>query len=160
VILHTGHSGVAYVKFPALGLSVVVFTNLEHPMGSDPAGLALGVAGLLDPSVSLRALQVPSTGEPAAATGLRQVYERFLAGDPDLSACAPALRDTMWLNRSTFANRLPRLGKLVSWHFLRQSTVDSEPALLYRAVHEHGEVYARFSLDGEGRISRLVWWHL
>jgi hypothetical protein len=103
---------------------------------------------------------VPSTGEPAAATGLRQVYERFLAGDPDLSACAPALRDTMWLNRATFAGRLPRLGKLVSWHFLRQSTVDGEPAQLYRAVHEHGEVYVRYSLDGEGRISRLVWWHL
>ena len=45
VLLHTGHSGVAWVKFPALDLGVIVFTNLEHPQGSDPVGLALAVAG-------------------------------------------------------------------------------------------------------------------
>lgn len=160
VILHTGHSGVAYVKFPALDMSVVVFTNLEHPKGSDAAGLALGVAGLLEPSLSLRSLTPPASGEPAVAHGLRNAYEHFLAGDPDLSVYAARLRDTMWENRATFEDRLPRLGPLVSWSFLQQSLVDGETALLYRATHAHGQVYVRFSLDPAGRISRLVWWHL
>jgi CubicO group peptidase (beta-lactamase class C family) len=160
VILHTGHSGVAYVKFPALELAVVVFTNLEHPKGSDPAGLALAVAGLLEPSISLRALAAPRSGDPSAARSLRRAYEDFLAGAPDLSAYSPHLQATMWSNRDTFHDRLPRLGTLASWTFLRESVVDGEPAFLFRATHAHGEVYARFSLDPKGRISRLVWWHL
>ena len=160
VILHTGHSGVAYVLFPALELAVVVFTNLEHPRGSDPAGLALGVAGLLEPSISLRAIPASQSGEPAAAHGLRPAYEEFLAGEPDLARYTRELQATMWSNRDTFNDRLPRLGPLVSWEFLRESVVDGEPAFLFRARHEHGDVYVRFSLDPEGGISRLVWWHL
>ncbi len=160
VILHTGHSGVAYVKFPALDLAIVVFTNLEHPKGSDPAGLALGVAGLLEPSVSLRTIAPPRSGEPPAARTLRRAYEDFLAGTPDLSAYSQQLQATMWSNRDTFHDRLPRLGPLVSWAFLRESVVDGEPAFLFRAEHAHGQVYARFSLDPRGRISRLVWWHV
>jgi CubicO group peptidase (beta-lactamase class C family) len=159
VVMHTGHSGVAYVKFPALDLGVVVFTNLEHPHGSDPAGLALAVAGMIEPSLSLQALK-PGTNEPAAGHTLRAAYAKFLAGVPDLTAYAPQLRDTMWDNRETFTGRRPRLGELRSWQFLRRSVVDGETALLYRAMHEHGQVYVRYSLDAQGRITRLVWWHL
>lgn len=157
-ILHTGHSGVAYVKFPALDLAVVVFTNLEHPMGSDPAGLALGVAGLLEPKVSLQAL-APARA-PAAATQLKRDYELFIAGTPDLARYAVGLRPTLWAVRDTFSGRLPRLGPLVGWQFLRAAPVDGEPSLLFRASHEHGDVYVRFSTDRDGRVTRLVWWHL
>jgi CubicO group peptidase (beta-lactamase class C family) len=159
VVLHTGHSGVAYVKFPALDLAIVVFTNLEHPQGSDPAGLALGIAGLLEPSLSLRAL-APGSNEPQAARGLRTAYEHFYAGEPDLAVYAPRLRDVLWENRAAFEGRRPRLGALRGWQFLKRSTVDGEMALLYRATHEHGQVYLRYSLDRQGRITRLVWWHL
>ena len=159
VILHTGHSGVAYVKFPRLDLAVVVFTNLEHPMGSDPAGMALGVAGLLEPRVSLAALP-PAAHAPVAAHRLRLDYELFVAGTPDLAHYAPRLRDTVWMNRDTFSGRLPRLGGLVSWQFLREAPVDGEQSLLFRATHAHGVVYARFSLDHDGLVTRLVWWHL
>jgi CubicO group peptidase (beta-lactamase class C family) len=159
VILHTGHSGVAYVNFPKLDLAVVVFTNLEHPMGSDPAGLALAVAGLLEPRVSLAALP-PAAHAPAAAHRLQLDYELFVAGTPDLAHYAARLRDTVWLNRDTFSGRLPRLGGLVSWQFLRQAPVDGEQSLLFRATHAHGVVYVRFSLDHAGLVTRLVWWHL
>ena len=160
MILHTGHSGVAWVKFPALDLGVVVFTNLEHPKGSDPAGMALAVAGLLEPRLSLRTLLAPKTAEPLAAKGLRRDYELFLAGTPDLRRYTTHMQPTMWANRETFTGRLPRLGPLVSWQFLRAAPVDGEPTLLFRAAHAHGEIYVRYSLDPDGRISRLVWWHL
>lgn len=160
LILHTGHSGVAWVKFPALDLGVVVFTNLEHPQGSDPAGLAIAVAGMLEPKLALRNLVAPKGGEPPAASGLRHDYELFLAGTPDLQRYTTHLQPTMWANRGTFTGRLPRLGPLVTWQFLRAAPVDGEPTLLFRATHAHGEIYLRYSLDHDGRISGLVWWHL
>jgi D-alanyl-D-alanine carboxypeptidase len=159
VILHTGHSGVAWVKFPALDLGVVVFTNLEHPRGSDPAGMALAVAGMLEPALSLRTLVAPKAGPPAAR-GLRQDYEAFLAGKPDLRRYTLHMQPTMWANRDTFTGRLPRLGPLAAWEFLRAAQVEGEPTLLFRATHAHGEIYLRYSLDPAGHISRLVWWHL
>ena len=160
VILHTGHSGVAWVKFPALDLGVVVFTNLEHPQGSDPAGLAIAVAGMLEPKLSLRTLVAPQGGEPPTAKGLRKDYEQFLAGTPDLQHYTSGMQPTMWASRNTFTGRLPRLGSLLGWQFLRAAPVDGEPSLLFRATHAHGEIYVRYSLDHDGRISRLVWWHL
>ena len=159
-ILHTGHSGVAYVKFPTLDLSVVVFTNLEHPQGSDPAGLALAVAGLIEPRLSLRALPAAQPGANPAVPALRKDYELFLAGTPELQRYSADLEPVVWRSRDTFSHRLPRLGPLQGWQFLRAAPLDGEPSLLFRATHAHGEVYVRFSLDGTGRISRLVWWHL
>ncbi len=159
VILHTGHSGVAWVKFPALDLGVVVFTNLEHPQGSDPAGMALAVAGMLEPRLSLRTLVAPQA-EPPAARGLRRDYEAFLAGTPDLRRYTLHMQPIMWAGRDTFAGRLPRLGPLESWQFLRAAPVEGEPTYLFRATHAHGEIYLRYSLDPTGHISRLVWWHL
>jgi CubicO group peptidase (beta-lactamase class C family) len=159
VILHTGHSGVAWVKFPALDLGVVVFTNLEHPRASDPAGMALAIAGMLEPRLSLTAL-VAAKSEPPGARGLRQDYEAFLAGKPDLQRYTLHMQPTMWANRDAFAGRLPRLGPLQSWQFLRAAPVEGEPTLLFRATHAHGDIFLRYSLDPAGRISRLVWWHL
>ncbi len=160
VILHTGHSGVSWVKFPALDLGVIVFTNLEHPKGSDPTGMALAVAGMLEPRLALRTLAAPKGGEPPAAKGLRHDYEMFLAGTPELSRYTPHMQPTVWATRDTFTGRSPRLGPLVSWQFLRAAPVEGEPTLLFRATHEHGEIYVRFSFDPAGKISRLVWWHL
>ena len=160
VVLHTGHSGVAYVKFPRLDLGVVVFTNLEHPKGSDPAGMAIAIAGMIEPRLSLANLVAPRSGEPPAARGLRHDYELFLAGTPDLQRYSAHMQPTIWQNRETFSGRSPRLGPLVAWQFLRAAPVDGEPSLLFRATHAHGAIYVRFSLDPTGRISRLVWWHL
>ena len=102
----------------------------------------------------------PKSGEPAAARGLRHDYELFLAGTPDLRRYTPHMQPTIWAGRDSFNGRLPRLGPLQSWEFLRAAPVDGEPTLLFRATHAHGEIYLRYSLDRDGRISRLVWWHL
>ena len=157
---HTGHSGVAWVKFPALDLGVVVFTNLEHPKGSDPTGMAIAVAGMIEPRLSLRTLVAPKGGEPPAAKRLRRDYELFVAGTPDMHRYTQHMQPTIWATRDTFDGRLPRLGPLQSWQFLRAAPVDGEQSFLFRATHAHGEIYVRFSLDPTGQISRLVWWHL
>lgn len=171
VTLHSGHSGVGFVRFPLRRLSVVVFTNLEHPAGSDPVGLAIGVAGLLQPELDLARL-VPRTpgANPTASPALSDVallarlradYESFLSGRPDFERYAPALTLPVWEGAPGLAGRLPRLGPLAGFELLREDALDGERTLLCRARHAHGTIYWRASLDAAGeRITRLVWWHI
>jgi CubicO group peptidase (beta-lactamase class C family) len=157
VVLHSGHSGVGFVRFPARRLSVVVFTNLEHPAGSDPVGLALGVAGRLEPALALPAATLPA---PAEAVALEAEYRRLLAGAPALDRYAPALATIAWEGAGGLAGRAPRLGELLRFELVAERRLDGERALLFRARHARGRLYLRFSLDAAGRISRLVWWHV
>jgi CubicO group peptidase (beta-lactamase class C family) len=157
VVLHSGHSGVGFVRFPARRLAVVVFTNLEHPAGSDPVGLALGVAGRLEPALALPGRAAPP---PAAAPALEAEYRGLLAGVPALDRYAPRQREVAWAGAGGLAGRAPRLGALERFEFLEAREVDGEPTRLYRATHARGRILLRFSLDGSGAITRLVWWHV
>ncbi len=159
--LHTGHSGVGFVRFPRRRLSVVVFTNLEHPQGSDPLGLAIGVAGLLEPALSLAALPGVPGGAAALVARLRAAYEDFLGGAPDLARYAPSLRLAAWEGAAGLAGRLPRLGALQSFDLVRDETIDGARSLLFRARHANGTIYWRASLDERGeQVTRLAWWHV
>ena len=167
VTLHSGHSGVGFVRFPQRHLTVVVFTNLEHAAGSDPVGLAIGVAGLLDPAHSLTALPAmagagsPSQSDTALLARLRVDYEAFLTGRPDLERYAPAIALPVWEGAPGLAGRMPRLGALQGFELLRDGALDGERTLLCRARHARGTIYWRASLDTAGeRITRLVWWHV
>lgn len=159
--LHSGHSGVGFVRFPRLKLSVVVFTNLEHPQGSDPVGLALGVVGLLEPALSLAELPALAAADPALVMRQKAIYEDFLSGKPDLSRYAPALRLVAWEGAPGLGGRLPRLGRLERFEPVREESLDGARTLLFRAKHASGTIYWRVSFEQDGeRISRLVWWHL
>ncbi len=162
VTLHSGHSGVGFVRLPRRRLTVVVFTNLEHPAGSDPVGLAIGVAGWLEPVLALSALApLQPPPDPALARRLRSDYEDFLTGQADLERYAPALVLPAWEGSPGLAGRLPRLGELQAFEVLRDAPLDGERTLLCRARHASGTIYWRVSLDPRGeRITRLVWWHV
>ncbi len=160
--LHSGHSGVGFVRLPLRRLSVVVFTNLEHPAGSDPVGLAIGVAGLLEPVLALAAL-APLAPPPDAALArrLRADYADFLTGQADLERYAPAIALTAWEGSPGLAGRLPRLGALQAFEVLRDAPLDAERTLLCRARHANGTIFWRVTLDRRGeRITRAVWWHV
>jgi CubicO group peptidase (beta-lactamase class C family) len=161
VVLHSGHSGVGFVLFPRRTLAVVVFTNLDHPSGSDPVGLALGVAGLLEPTLSLAALPQRPMLDRALLARLRADYEGFLAGKADLGRVAPALATGAWEGAPALAGRLPRIGPLVSFDLLQDAPLDGERTLLLRARHAAGTIYWRVSLDPRGEhLTRIVWWHV
>ncbi len=160
VVVHSGHSGVGMVKLPEERLSVVVFTNLEHPAGSDPVGLAYGVVGLLRPDLSLAALPPAADPDPARGAALRADYERFAAGDPDLDRYAPRARPLAWGGAGGLAGRMARIGKLTGFHFLREERTEGRVELHYRADHERGSVWISFLLDPDGRIATLRWLRL
>ncbi|MEO7793572.1 MAG: serine hydrolase domain-containing protein [Thermoanaerobaculia bacterium] len=162
VTLHSGHSGVGFVRFPVRRLSIVVFTNLEHAAGSDPVGLAIGVAGLLEPALALAKLgPLAPAAEATFVQRLRLDYENFLSGRADLGRYAPGIALPVWEGAPGLAGRLPRLGALQAFEVLRDSPLDGERTLLCRARHAAGTIYWRISLDRRGeRITRAVWWHV
>lgn len=161
VTLHSGHSGVGFVRFPKRRLSIAVFTNLEHPAGSDPVGLAVGVAGLLEPALSLAALPALAKADPALVARLRADYEALLSGKPDLVRYAPPLRLAAFEGAPGLAGRKPRLGGIQAFDLLADGTLDGERTLLCRVRHERGAIYLRLSLDATGgAITRAVWWHV
>jgi CubicO group peptidase (beta-lactamase class C family) len=157
VVVHSGHSGVGMVKLPEERLSVVVFTNLEHPAGSDPVGLAYGVVGLLRPDLALAALPAAKDPDPARGARLRADYERFAAGDPDLDHYAPRARSLAWGGAGGLAGRVARLGRLTGFAFLAEERTEGRVELHYRADHERGRVFVSFLLDPDGRIATLRW---
>jgi CubicO group peptidase (beta-lactamase class C family) len=162
VVLHSGHSGVGFVRFPGRRLAVAVFTNLEHPAGSDPVGLALGVAGLVEPALALASLAPllpPAAPDAPEIAALRAAYEELLAGRPALDRAAPGFRTAAFDGAGGLAGRAPRWGALRSFEPLGAAPLDGLRSLLLRARHERATVYLRFSLDAAGRIARLVWWH-
>jgi hypothetical protein len=160
VVLHSGHSGVGFVRFPRLRLGVVVFTNLEHPVGSDPVGLALAVAGLLEPRLALAALPAIAPADSNAAAALDAETQRLLAGTANLDLYTPRQRPAAWAGAASIAGRRARLGPRLRSEWLGESRLDGERTFLRREVHERGTLYLRFSVDEGGAITRLVWWHL
>jgi CubicO group peptidase (beta-lactamase class C family) len=161
VTLHSGHSGVGFVRLPKRKLSIVVFTNLEHPAGSDPVGLAIGVAGLLEPVLSLAGRPALAKADPALVARLRADYEALLSGRPDLARYAPSLRLAAFEGAPGLAGRKPRLGEIAAFELLAEAPLDGERTLLCRARHERGTIYFRLSFDARGEIiTRAVWWHV
>jgi len=160
VVMHAGHSGVGFVKLLDRGVAAIVFTNLENLAGSDPVGLALGVAGMVERRVGLRGLQAARAPDEELAAALHRDYELFAAGTPDLMRYATGVRATLWAGTEDFADRVRRLGALRSFEFLREQTLDGDRAFWFRATYAGAAFYVRFSIDSQGLISRLGWWHL
>jgi CubicO group peptidase (beta-lactamase class C family) len=160
VVLHSGHSGVGFVKLTERGLGVVVFTNLANSAGSDPLGLALGVAGLLEGRVALGNLPAAPAPDAGLAAKLRSDYEQFAAGTPDPKRYTAAIRATVLTNAGDFSGRIHNLGMLQAFEFLREERLDGERALWFRARYANATFYVRVSISSEGIITRLGWWHL
>ena len=160
VVTHSGHSGVAFIYLPDERRGVVVFTNLAHGSGSDPIGLAWGIAGRLWPELALAA--TPAGGDPDAAgtLALRAEYERLLAGKPDLDRWSPRSRASAWDGASSLAGRGRRLGELRRFSFVRDERDGAERQRHYLTEHAKGSLLLRFALDADGRIISLTWIHL
>jgi CubicO group peptidase (beta-lactamase class C family) len=160
VVTHSGHSGVGFVYLPDERRGVVVFTNLAHGAGSDPIGLAWGIAARLWPELTLAASPAASDPDAATSAALRAEYERLLAGTPELDHWAPRSRVSAWEGASSLAGRGRRLGELRRFSFVRDEHQGGERRRHYLAEHANGLLLLRFALAGDGRIASLTWMHL
>ncbi len=160
VALHSGSSGVGVLKFVDDGLSIVVLTNLAHSSGSDPLGLALGVAGLLWPEVSWLERRPARDAEPATTAAHQAEYRNLLRDRPELERYAPGSRVAAFEGAPSLAGRGPRWGELATFSFLGEARVGAERLRRYRADHASARVFLTFALDSEGRILAITWAHI
>lgn len=65
---HAGASGTFILRLLDNGLTVIVLTNLEVTAGSQPAVIARGIAGLMNPELRTPDLLVAATADPSPAT--------------------------------------------------------------------------------------------
>jgi CubicO group peptidase (beta-lactamase class C family) len=159
VVTHSGHSGVGFFYLPDERRGVVVLTNLEHASGSEPIGLAWGIAGRLWPALELSSTAAATDPDAAATAAARGEYERLLAGKPDLDRWALRNRAGGWDGAASLAGRSRRWGALRSFAFVRAEPGESGERLrFYRAEHEKGAVLVRFALDRDGRVVAVTWY--
>ncbi len=161
VVAHSGYVGVGFVMFPDDHISVVVFTNLRHGAGSDPVGLAYGVAGNYLSDVSLRTRSPIPDPDASLASVLRAEYGRMLEGMTGDRSWVPPMRTAAWEGAGDLAARKDRLGALIGFDYIGAERQNEHPRLVwYRAHHTNGRVFLRFELDADRRITNLQWYHV
>ncbi len=161
VVTHSGYVGVGFVMFPDNRISVVVFTNMRHGAGSDPVGLAYGIAGNYLSDVSLGTRPAVPDPDASLASTLRAEYERLLEGDVGDRSWAPQMRTEAWEGAGDLAARKDRLGALIGFDHIGVERQNGQGRLVwYRARHANGRIFLRFTLDTDRRITALQWYHV
>jgi CubicO group peptidase (beta-lactamase class C family) len=158
VVLHSGYTGVGIVVLPERRISVIVFTNLDNRFGTDAVGLALGVAGIYVPELSLLAMPLKSDPDPARAKRVQQEFVRLVKGEPEYGQYARSLFPGIQEGAVDFATRAPHLGALQSFSFLEER--DDEKLVYYRADFAKARLFVRVGFDSEGKISCFQVMHI
>ncbi len=161
VVTHSGYVGVGFVMFPEDRISVVVFTNMRHSGGSDPVGLAYGIAGNYLSEVSFRTRPAIPDPDASLASALRAEYERLLEGEVGDRSWVPQMRMAAWEGAGDLAARKDRFGALVGFDLISSERQNEKATLLwYRARHSNGLIFLRFTLNADRRITALQWYHI
>ncbi len=160
VILHSGFTGVGIVILPEKHLSVVVFTNLDNRFGTDAQGLALGVAGVYVPEVSLLAMPVKTDPDPSRLERVRGALAQLVRGEPDYRQYVSALFPSVQGSVAGFSTRAPHIGDFQSLVFLGVEDQAGEKLLYYRADFSKGRLFVRVSFDSTGKISCFQMIHI
>ena len=154
-ISHAGYAGAAILRLPDDGVSIVVLTNLTRDSGSNPQGLALGIAGHYVQGVSWLAL--PAIPDPAQAmtADLLEEVRRLGDGRPALERYTPEFRSLVEETAPGFSVEARRLGTLESLTLLEANGEAGTRLLLYRANYSRGRFFLRVRLTGRGLIDGI-----
>jgi CubicO group peptidase (beta-lactamase class C family) len=155
-IAHAGYAGAAILRLPDDRVSIVVLTNLTRDSGSNPQGLALGIAGYYVPEVSWLALKPMPDPAPWVTEELLRELRRLGDGRPALDRYTPAFRSLVEATAPGFHAEARRLGTLESLVLLEaNSERGGTRLLLYRANYSQGRLFLRIRLTDQGLIDRL-----
>ncbi len=155
IVTHAGSAGAAILRLPDDSVSVVVLTNLTRPSGSNPQGLALGIAGFYVAAVSWLSMPGVVDAAPATTAGLLREMRALGEGRPTAERYAPAFRPLVAAQARDFQAEARRLGALESLTLLEARSEPAERVLLYRANHARGRLFLRIRLTGQSLIDRV-----
>jgi D-alanyl-D-alanine carboxypeptidase len=151
IVTHTGYTGTGIVMLPKQRTAVIVFTNLDSRFGTDAHGLALGIAGMYVPEISLLAMQPKTDPDPARAKRVQLEFTRLAKGEPDYSQYSTTMLHGIQEAVEGFATRTPHLGAFQSLSFLEER--NDEKLVYYRADFVNARLFLRVGFDSTGKIS-------
>lgn len=153
ILSHGGYTGVNIWRMPDDRTTVIVLTNLDRPSGSNPHGLASGIAGFYVPGASWLAMEAKTDPVPEFTSKLQNELLRLQKGESDKALYAPeyAKKFHRAVSGSAHAD-LRTLGALRSLAFLDQESENGQRLLYYRAEFEGGRYFVRVLLDDAGKI--------
>jgi D-alanyl-D-alanine carboxypeptidase len=153
IVLHTGYTGTGIVMLPEQRTAVIVFTNLDSRFGTDAHGLALGIAGMYVPEISLLAMQPKTDPDPARTKRVQDEFLRLAKGEPDYIQYSSSMLHGVQEAVSDFATRTPHLGAFQSLSFLEERNDDK--LVYYRADFANARLFLRVGFDSTGKINCL-----
>ena len=152
---HAGYAGAAILRLPDDGVSVVVLTNLTRDSGSNPQGLALGIAGHYVPGVSWLALRAIADPAPGVTEELLRELRRLGDGRPTQDRYTPAFWSLVEARAAGFQAEVRRLGTLESLTLLETNHEAGTRLLLYRANYSAGRLFCRIRMTDQNLIDRV-----
>jgi CubicO group peptidase (beta-lactamase class C family) len=154
-ISHAGYAGAAILRLPDDRVSVVVLSNLTRDSGSNPQGLALGIAGFYVPEVSWLALSTSSDPAPGVTEQLLSELRRLGDGRPTLDRYTPTGRPLVEAAAAAFQAEARRLGSLESLTLLETHREPGAQLLLCRGNYSQGRLFLRIRLTDANLIDRI-----
>ncbi|MGB9072887.1 MAG: serine hydrolase domain-containing protein [Terriglobales bacterium] len=151
VVLHSGHTGMGILVLPEQRISVIVFTNLDNRFGTDAQGLALGIAGIYVPEISLLAMQPKTDPDPSRKERVQEEFVQLVKGGPNYGQYSNTLFPGIQEGVIDFATRTPHFGALQSFSFLEER--DDEKLVYYRADFANARLFLRVGFDSAGKIN-------
>jgi len=151
VVMHSGYTGMGIVMLPEQRVSVIVFTNLDGRFGTDAHGLALGIAGMYVPEISLLAMQPKTDPDPARTKRVQEEFVGLAKGEPNYGQYSTTMLHSIQEAVADFATRAPHLGAFQSLSFLEERNDDN--LVYYRADFSNARLFLRVGFDSAGKIN-------
>lgn len=154
---HTGQTsgfGAAHFRYPDSDTVVVVLTNIgEIGVGG---AIATGVAKLLIPTMSLRAMKPVAAQEPGIGEKVSLALKARLANRPDPSLMTAAHIRSISTTRAKESNeRIASFGQIKKLDLVGVDKTDGRTVYLYKADTGRRLFLWRVVLDAEGKVSEM-----
>src|SRR5271169_1731868 len=151
IVMHSGYTGTGIVILPEQRISVIVFTNLDNRFGTDAHGLALGIAGIYVPEISLLSMQPRTDPDPARTRRVQEEFVGLAKGEPNYGQYSTTMLHSIQEAVADFATRAPHLGAFQSLSFLEERNDDN--LVYYRADFSNARLFLRVGFDSAGKIN-------
>lgn len=158
LIGHTGQTAgfaAANYRFVGDGVTVVVLTNQGDSGGG--GNLALGVAKLYIPAISIKAMKEVAGGDAALAAIVTRAFTQRADNKPDTEVFSPDMVKTLSTERSRAANaRIAAAGAIKSLTLVGIETAGGRKTHIYRVVTPKQASLWRFVISDDRKVIEMI----